>query len=641
MLRGIHKASSNWIGRAVMGVVLGLIAISFGIWGIGDIFRGFGTNTVASVGRTEIRLDTFRQLYQDRLQQISRQLNRPILPDQARALGLDRQLLNEVIAEAAIDERARAMGLNVSDAEIARRITDAPDFKGITGQFDRARFDAYLRNTGNSEARFMAEQRKIALRAQLLGTISGEAPVPKTALDAFNRFQNEERGIEYVTLGPTQAADIGEPAPEVLAKYFEERKVVFRAPEFRKITLVVLTPADLASRIEVTDADLKKAYTDRRVRYETPERRHLKQIVFPNMEEAKTAADKLAPGATPATTFEALAAERGLKESDIDLGTVAKTAVVDRDIADAAFALKSGEVSAPVAGRFGIAIVKVDAIEAGKTRPFEEVAAELKRDMQNERAKNEITNVQEKVEDERLGGATLADAARKFNLTPRMIEAIDRNGKDTNGNAVPDLPQNADVLSAAFAAEIHGENEPIRVPNSGGYVWFDVDAITPARDMPLDEVKDKVVARWRDDAVATRLRTKATEMLDKIKAGTSFADVAAAEKLKVEWRPGLKRSGPPTGLSPATVTEVFKTPQDQVGTAEGASPTERLVFRVTEIKVPPLDPEATDVKRIDEALRSRTTEDLIAQYLAKVQSEVGVTINASALNQVSGGGTQN
>jgi len=146
MLRGIHKASSNWIGRAIMGVVLGLIAISFGIWGIGDIFRGFGTNTVATVGSTEIRLDTFRQLYQDRLQQIGRQLNRPLLPDQARALGLDRQLLNEVIGDTAMDERARAMRLNVSDAELARRITDAPDFKGINGQFERARFDAYLRN---------------------------------------------------------------------------------------------------------------------------------------------------------------------------------------------------------------------------------------------------------------------------------------------------------------------------------------------------------------------------------------------------------------------------------------------------------------------------------------------------------------
>ena len=485
----------------------------------------------------------------------------------------------------------------------------------------------------------MAEQRSIALRQQLLGTVSGEAPVPKTALEAFNRFQNEERTIDYVTLGPAQAGDIAEPDAR-------GARQVFRGAQGRVPRAGVPQDHDRGaharrispSRIEVSDADLKKAYTDRRARYETPERRHLKQIVFPNMEEAKAAADKLAQG----TTFEALAAERGLKDSDIDLGTVAKSAMVDRDVADAAFALKSGEVSAPVQGRFGIAIVKVDAIEAGKTRPFEEVAAELKRDIA-ERARQERNH--QRAGKGRGRAARRRDAGRRGAQVQSQAARRSRRSTATarmrKGNAVPDLPQNVDVLSAAFGADVHGENEPLRVPNNGGYVWFDVDAITPARDRPLDEVKDQVVARWRDDEMTTRLRTKATEMLDKIKAGTSFADVAAADKLKVEWRPGIKRSGPPTGLSAAAVAEIFKTPQDAAGSVEGASPTERIVFRVTEIKVPPLDPEAADAKRIDEALKARTTEDLIAQYLARLQSEIGVSINQSALNQVTGGGTQN
>ena len=376
------------------------------------------------------------------------------------------------------------------------RITDTPGFKGITGQFDRARFEQVLRNIGYTEARFLAEQRRIALRQQLLGTVSGEAPVPKTALDAFNRFQNEERTIEYVALGPAQAGDIADPTPEVLAKYFEERKVVFRAPEYRKITI----GGAHAGRSRVPDRGAGRRSEEGLCATAGRATRRRSAAISSRSCSRTWRRPRPRPTSSPrGTTFEALAAERGLKDSDIDLGTVAKSAVVDRDVADAAFALKSGEVSAPVQGRFGIAIVKVDAIEAGKTRPFEEVAAELKRDMQNERAKNEITNVQEKIEDERLGGATLADAARKFNLKPRTIEAIDRNGKDAKGNAVPDLPQNVDVLAAAFGAEVHGENEPLRVPNNGGYVWFDVDAITPARDRPLDEVKDQVVARWRDD----------------------------------------------------------------------------------------------------------------------------------------------
>lgn len=635
MLRGIHRASSNWIGRAVMGVVLGLIAISFGIWGIGDIFRGFGASTVAKVGGTEIRVENFRQLYQDRLQQLGRQFNRPILPDQARALGLDRQFLGEVISETALDERARAMRLNLSDAEIAREITESPSFKGITGQFDRGRFEGTLRSMGYTEARFLAEQRRLTLRQQLIGTIGGDAPVPKTALDAFNRFQNEERAIEYIPLGPAQTGEIADPAPEALAKYYEERKVVFRAPDYRKITFVTLTPDNLASGIEVTDDDLKKAYTARLARYETPERRHLQQIVFPNMDEAKAGAEKLAKG----TTFVALAAERGLKDTDIDLGTVAKSAVVDRDVAEAAFALKDGEVSAPIEGRFGIAIVKVDGVEAGKTRPFDEVSADLKRDLQTERARNEVTNVQEKIEDERLGGATLSDAARKFKLNPRTVEAVDRTGKDAQGNPVADLPQNVDALNAAFGAEIRGENEPLRVPNNGGYVWFDVEAITPGRDRTLDEVKDQVLARWREDETATRLKTKATELLAKVKAGSTLEAAATADNLRLETRWGIKRTGQTPGVSATAVTEIFKTAQGEAGSVEGSTPTERMVFRVTEIKVPPLDSEAADAKRIDDALKSRIGEDLLAQYLARLQSDVGVSINASALSQVSGGGT--
>jgi peptidyl-prolyl cis-trans isomerase D len=637
MLRGIHKASANWIGRAVMGVMLGLIAVSFGIWGIGDIFRGFGTSTVAKVGGTEIRVETFRQLYQDRLQQLGRNIGRPIVPDQARALGLDRQLLQQLIGDTVIDERTRSLGLGLNDAEVARQVTDSPAFKGINGQFERARFDAVLRNMGTTEARFFADQRRNALRQQLMGTIGGDAVVPKTALEAFNRFQNEERSIDYVVLGPVQAGEIPEPTPEVLAKYFAERKVAFRAPELRKITVVVLTPDDIVSTIKVSDEDLKKAYESRRARYETPERRHLKQIVFPTMDEAKAAAEKLSQG----TTFEALAAERGLKDADTDLGTVAKPAVVDRDVADVAFKLKQGEVSPPIQGRLGIAIVKVEGIEPGRVQTFEEVSAELKRDIAAERAKNELTNVEEKVEDERLGGATLADAARKFNLKPREIAAIDRNGKDPAGNEIPDLPKGVDVVAAAFNAEVHGDSEPLRLPNNGGYVWFDVDQITSAHDRPLDEVKDEVAARWRNDEIAARLKTKASEMLDKIKAGTSFADTMAAEKLKVEWKPGIKRGSTQAGLSTAAVTEIFRTPQDGANTVEGASPTERMVFRVTEIKVPPLDPETADAKRLDEALKNRAADDLNTQYVARLQSEIGVSINESALSQVSGGSQQN
>src|SRR5271156_6722236 len=137
MLRGIRKASANWLGRAVMGTVMVLLAASFAVWGINDIFRGFGRSSLAKIGGTEIPIEQFRQTYNDRLQRLSRQMGQPIPPEQAKASGLDRRVLGEMVAEAGLDQRARQMRLGISDAEIVRHITEEPTFRNASGQFDR------------------------------------------------------------------------------------------------------------------------------------------------------------------------------------------------------------------------------------------------------------------------------------------------------------------------------------------------------------------------------------------------------------------------------------------------------------------------------------------------------------------------
>src|SRR5581483_5183964 len=339
-------------------------------------------------------------------------------PDQARALGLDRQIIGQLIAEMTIDDRARSLRLGVTDAEIARRITGDPTFQGPRGEFDRDRFLAIIRQAGYTEPRFIAEQRRQTLRRQLAGTVLGALAPPKPMLEAADRFQNEQRSIDYVLLDRAQAGDVPDPTPEQLAKYFEERKLLFRAPEYRKVTVLALIPRDQAQWIEVSDADVKRAYEDRRARYTVPERRHVEQIVFANAQEAAAAADRLANGAK----FTDIAAERGTTEKDYELGTVPKSAIIDRAVADAAFALKPNEVSAPVQGRFGTAIVTVDKIEPEQTRSLEEVAPEIKRDLATERARSQITDAYDKIEDQRSEGKTLAEAAANLKLAARNVE---------------------------------------------------------------------------------------------------------------------------------------------------------------------------------------------------------------------------
>lgn len=627
MLRGLRKASSNLLGKIIMAVVVLFLVASFAIWGIGDIFRGFGRSTFAKVGHTEIGIEQFRQIYNERLQQISRQINRSITMEQARALGIDRQIVGQYIAEVALDERARALRLSVSDEEIARRITADPAFQAPNGQFDRSKFEQLIRQNGFTEQRYVAEQRREAVRRQLVNTIIGGASLPKAAVEAVDRYRNEQRSIDYVLFDRAKAGDIPAPTEEELAKYFDERKILFRAPEYRKITIVPLIPGEQARWLEVSDAELKKAYEERKARYITPEKRTIQQIVFPTAEEAKAAADRIAKG----ESFDAIAKERGLTEKDIDLGTLTKSAIIDRAVADAAFALQEGQTSAPVQGRFGSAIVRVTKIEPEKVPTFEEVAGQLRTDLAAERAKSEMMTMYDKIEDERSIGTTLAEAAEKLKLAARTIE-VDRSGRDTEGNPVPNIPDAARLLNTAFSTDPGVEIDPLRLQD--GYVWIDVTGVTPARERKLDEVKGLVKTRWREDQIATRLKSKAAEMVEKLKGGAALADVAAADGLKVETKTEIKRDTTDAPLS-ANVTEaIFMTAKDAAGSAQAADPVEQVVFKVTNVVLPKTDLDSLDIKPLREQLDRSYADDLFGEYIAKVEDEIGVNINETALRQI-------
>jgi len=632
MLRGIRKASANWLGRTVMGVVMGVLALSFAVWGVNDIFRGYGRSTLAKIGGVEIPIEQFRQLYNERVQQIGRQIGHPLPPEQAKAIGLDRQVLGEMVAEAGLDQRAQQMRLGLSDAEIVRRVTADPTFRGPTGKFDRGRFEQLLRSAGYSEQRFVTEQRRVMLRRQIIDSLSGDLPVPKAWLEAINQFRNEDRGIDYVTLGPAQAGDIPQPTPDELNKYFEARKILFRAPEYRKIETIAVTPAEISKWMEVSDADIKAAFEAHHSRYLTPERRHVEQMVFPSMQEAEAADARLKDG----TTFAALAAERGLKDQDIDLGTVPKSELIDPAVADAAFALKDGEVSAPVKGRFGAVIVTVLKIEPEETKSLAEVTPQIRGDLANERAKAEVQSLHDKIEDERAGGATLEQAAQK-SKAPVVTYDLDRSGRSPDGKPASSLPHAGQVISAAFASDVGVDNEPIEA--DGGYIWYTVTGITPAHDRALDEVKDQVEARWREDEVASRLKTKAAELLDKLKSGTALDVVAKADGLKVQTSDKLTRGKAANGISAKVVTAVFHTAKDAFGSAEGEQPGEWVVFRVTDVTIPKLDAGGADAKRIEDTVKRQESDDIFGQYVASLENDLGTSVNQAALAQALGNST--
>jgi peptidyl-prolyl cis-trans isomerase D len=634
MLRGIRKASSNWLGKTIMTVAMGALIVSFGIWGIADIFRGFGQSTLATVGSTEISVNEFRQLYTEKLQQLGRQFGRPLTQDQARAFGFDRQLLEQTLAEAALDEEARRLGLGQSDAETMRLIMSDPNFKGVGGAFDAQRFQAIIRQFGYTEGRYIADQRHVSLRRQLAGSLTAGLEPSKTILEASTRYADEQRAIEYVKLGPAQAGTIDPPSPETLAGFFDEHKAQFRAPEYRKIAFVVVTPEEIAKWTDVSDDDAKKLYEQRKNQLGTPEKREVSQIVFPNVEEATAARNRI----SSSFSFDDLAKERKLAPADVDLGLVSKSGILDPAFADAAFSLPSGEVSQPVQGRFGVALLKVGTIQPAVQPSYESLAPQIKREIATERARNQVATLRDKMEDERGGGSSVIEAAQKLGLAATTIDAVDRTGNLPNGQPA-NIPQGLNVVAQAFNSDVGVDNEPISY--RGGYVWYDVLGITQPRDRTLDEVKDQVEARWREDQISSRLRTKANELVQKLGETGKLTDEATSLGVKVETASGLKRNGAVSGLPSSVLAAVFKTAKDGVGQAEGNSDTERVVFRVTDVIVPAPDFTSDEAKKLKEAMERTLSDELVGAYITKLEKDIGTTVNEAAFAQVTGASSNN
>ena len=630
MLTGLRKAGQSWLGKAVVAVLFGLLIVSFAIWGIGDIFRATPQAAVARVGETEITSDAVRNAYQTELQRLSRQTRQTLTPEQARLLGLDRQVLDRLISEAALAEKARGLGLAVSDPLVARSITEEDVFKGATGSFDRSRFEEILNDNNLTEQGFVREQRAGLIRQQLVEALTANLTAPLALREIQHRFANERRTVALLTLPPSAAGEIPAPTEDQIASYFESHKGQFRAPEYRSINAVALDAASLAKPAGVSDEEARRAYERvKGTRFGTPERRTVQQIAFPSREEAEAAAKRLGEG----LSFEALAAERGVAEKDLTLGTFSRADLFDPAVAEAAFSLGQGAVSGPVDGRFGPVLLRVAAIEPESVRPFEEVADELKREIANERARTEIDAVHDQIEDLRASARPLAEIAREKGLRLVSAPAVDRAGRDKAGNPV-DLPEREALVDAAFRSDVGVDNEALRL-KGGGYLWFEVAGIEPPREKRLEEVRDEVVRRWRADEIARILSEKATALVGRLDRGETMEALAGELGLAAQTVTDLGRREPQGAITAEILPRVFAVPVGKAGSAPGPDDA-RVVFKVVAASVPPFVTSTQEAERTEAQLTGNLVRSAIEQLVARAREDAGVSVNEAAFRRAIG-----
>ena len=627
MLDSLRRGALNWFAKGL----LGLLVLAFAVWGIGDVVRNVGRGTLATIGGSQISVDEYRQAYQDEMASLTRRFGRRLTNEQAKLLGVEQRALSRLISTAVVDHHARDLKLALSDQGMAEIIRNDPAFQGPDGKFSKEQFLNVLRQIGLSEGRYLQTRRQEELRDQLTESLLGGITPPQALIEALNRYREERRVIDFFTPDFDKLIKLDEPDDAKLRDFYEHNKSRFMAPERRKINVLLLTRDAAKQRISISEDELKAAYDTDKEKFNIPEMRRITQLTFPD----KAAAEKAYAELSKAGNITEAIGKLGFKDSDIELGLLAKRDMIDSKIADAAFQLKKDELSPPIDGQFATVLLRVTEIVPAKQRTFADVKGEINDRLAEERANLELQNLHESIENDRYAGKPLKEIAEQLKLPFQEIPDIDRGGKTADGKPAIEQADAGKIATAAFAGNAGIEAEAVDLAD-GGYAWVDVLQVTPEKQKTFEDVTADVKAQYADQQRRIEVNNLAAKFVERLNQGEAFETVAAAAGAKPEQTGPVTRSTSPQGLSANAVQQAFSLAKGRAASAATGDGKGRSIMRVADIiPAPPPTPEQTAALKTE--LDRQLQSDILAEYITALQGRYGLTVNQEALRQALGG----
>lgn len=627
MLDAFRRGAQTWLAKVLFAVLI----VSFGVfWNIDGVFRGFGRGSLAKVGDTDIKVTEFQQAVQSEVSNLSRNAGRRITQEEARLAGIDAQVLQRLINDAALSSHARSLKLGVSDEVLADGLKRDENLQGPDGKFSRAILEDIMKQMGVNERGLFALLRKDELKKQVVAALTNSIATPQPLLDVQYAWNSEKRKIDYFTIDP-KAVTVPEPDDAALTATYEANKRQFVVPEYRKVAALLLTADDLKKEMQVSDDEIKDVYDRTKDSFDTPEKRRVQQIAFKDKATAEEAKKALSGG----KSFRDVAKDAGATENDINLGLVTKKQMIDKVIAEAAFKLARDEISPVIDGRFRPVIVRVVEIQPGKESTLAEVKDKISDKIAVEKAEAEIQKRYELVEEQRNLGKSLKEISEALKLRLLEVEATDRFNKRPDGGRAVDHPDEQAIVNAAFSAEKGLDREAIDLKQANGYAWVDVVSVTEEKQKSFEESKADVKKLHLDLERKRLVDELATKLVGRSDAGEDFAKLAAEAKGKVESTEPATRVTTPPGLDEQAMEKAFILAKGKAGSSTTSDRQSRVVFKVSDIvAAPPATQEDKD--KLATALKRELTEDQLDAYVRGVTDRAGVSINQAELKRAIG-----
>ena len=504
----------------VAKVILGLIILSFALAGVGSYLNGPARTAPATVNGNDISAPALENAYRNERARMESQMGEAFNqlaanPDYMKQFR--RGVLDRLIDQALIDDKARSLGLRVSDEQIKQAIVAMPEF-AENGKFSNDRYLQLIRRAGMTPEMFRDSLRQDMVRQQLMGAVLGSEFALKGEAEQLDRLYNQTRDLRLIRLAASAYVDGIEVSDAEVEQFYKANSARFMNDETVKVDYLLLDAANLGKNIKVTEQDAQDYYDQHQDLFQRPERRQVAHILIPFGKDEKAAEQK----------------------------------------AEAVLA-KAGDLSAVVKSPFGFHIIKLLGVEPAKTKPFVDVMSDTIARLQSEKAKEQFFAEQQKMADSSFENPDSLD------LT---AEAMGLQVQSTGYFSQADAPaplNDPKVLSVAFSEQLRDDNTNSDVIElaDGKALVLHIMGHQPKAAKPLAEVKEQVITAIKHDKASEVARGKAQGLLDKLKAGENVQADLTALGLKVDTHTGVSRFA--QEMDQNLVTQAFRMPHPTDG----------------------------------------------------------------------------
>jgi peptidyl-prolyl cis-trans isomerase D len=622
----------KWLTYTVFGA-LALIFAAWGAYGISNL--SFGTSSyVAKVNGHTIAYEDVKAAWQREQNQWQQRFGGEI-PAGERSL-LEDQLLESEVRDTLLTDRAIDLGYRVSDADLANALRAEPAFQ-LDGHYNAEVAKSRLAQAGLTEERYTSDLRNDLERRQLAEGLQLSEFITPTEVKRLHELNDQERQIRYAVLPLDKFTAGVQITDAAIQAYYAAHQGQFMTPESVHLQYAQLGLAQVSAQITVADADLQDYYAKNKNRYISTEQRHAHHIlvaVNPKVDAAaalKKAQDieaKLKTGGN----FEALAKQYsddvGSSGQGGDLG-FAERGSLEGPFGDALFAMKTGDVSAPVRSKEGYHIIRLDEIVPAKGKTFEEARADVLDQLRHDRAADKFGDIQEQIQQKvDQSGESLDTLAKEFGLTLGDIPAY---LKGTGGG---DLGSSKELQALVFSDTVlnqHRIGGPILVGDDRLVLIKDLAHALPAAK-PLSVVHDQIVAVLRQQSGTQAALAAADAAAKSLRSGKDFDAVAKDLGVTAEAARYVGREDPSV---PAQVREAaFKAPKpgehqavyETLAQPDGSA----VILGVLAVRVDtqPADKQqmSTEVRELGDQYGDDETRAYVEQVRkdAKVQKNIGL-----------------